>query len=236
MMNIHIYRECLRILGLPETATDQDIKMAYRRMAMTHHPDRVAGNQLASDQTFKELKAAYEFVSDASNRAQYVNQIHQFTNVAHAVIREVTVSLEDAHCGSAVRLDSHTSICLPKGIRSGAKIHADGQIYRIVIRPHDRFRRSEDDLLIDISISAIEAILGADVIIALLDNTQVRCSVPAGIQPGQVIRVEGVGMRNPESDITGDLLIRVGVFIPTDLSVSQLDTIRHMGARPVIQV
>ena len=235
-MNIHIYRECLRILGLPETATDQDIKLAYRRMAMVYHPDRVSGNQLASDQVFKELKAAYEYVSDTSNRAQYVNQMHQFTNGAHAVIREVTVSLEDAHRGNAVRLDSHTSLCLPKGIRSGAKIHANGQIYRIVIRPHDRFRRSEDDLLIDISISAIEAILGADVIIALLDNTQVRCSVPAGIQPGQVIRVEGVGMRNPESDITGDLLIRVGVFIPTDLSVSQLDTIRHMGARPVIQV
>ena len=59
-------------LGVPKNASDEDIKKAYRKLAMKHHPDRNqgAGNKV-SEERFKEAKEAYEMLSDAQKRAAY---------------------------------------------------------------------------------------------------------------------------------------------------------------------
>lgn len=57
-------------LEVPRTATDDEIKKAYRRLAMKWHPDRNPGNKEA-EENFKEVKEAYEFLSDAQKRAGY---------------------------------------------------------------------------------------------------------------------------------------------------------------------
>ena len=59
-------------LGVPKNASDDDIKKAYRKLAMKHHPDRNQGdgNKL-SEEKFKEAKEAYEMLSDAKKRAAY---------------------------------------------------------------------------------------------------------------------------------------------------------------------
>jgi molecular chaperone DnaJ len=59
-------------LGVPKNATDDDIKKAYRKMAMKHHPDRNQGDGAkASEDKFKEAKEAYEMLSDPQKRAAY---------------------------------------------------------------------------------------------------------------------------------------------------------------------
>ncbi|MFZ4462172.1 MAG: DnaJ domain-containing protein [Patescibacteria group bacterium] len=57
-------------LGVPKTATETEIKKAYRKLAMQHHPDRTKGDK-ASEQKFKEITEAYETLSDAKKRKQY---------------------------------------------------------------------------------------------------------------------------------------------------------------------
>ena len=57
-------------LGIAKNSTDAEIKKAYRRQAMKHHPDRNPGNQ-ASEQKFKEAKEAYEVLSDPQKRSTY---------------------------------------------------------------------------------------------------------------------------------------------------------------------
>jgi molecular chaperone DnaJ len=57
-------------LNVPRTAKDEEIKKAYRRLAMKYHPDRNPGNKEA-EQRFKEVKEAYEVLSDAEKRAAY---------------------------------------------------------------------------------------------------------------------------------------------------------------------
>jgi molecular chaperone DnaJ len=63
-------RDYYDVLGLPKNATEDDIKKAYRKLAMKHHPDR---NPDATDggEKFKEAKEAYEMLSDASKREAY---------------------------------------------------------------------------------------------------------------------------------------------------------------------
>src|ERR1700719_1130256 len=58
------------LLGVPRTASADDIKKAYRKLAMQHHPDRNQGNQEA-EQKFKSLSEAYEVLKDDQKRAAY---------------------------------------------------------------------------------------------------------------------------------------------------------------------
>ena len=57
-------------LGIAKNSTDAEIKKAYRRLAMKHHPDRNPGNK-TSEQKFKEGKEAYEVLSDPQKRSTY---------------------------------------------------------------------------------------------------------------------------------------------------------------------
>ena len=59
-------------LGVPKNASDEDIKKAYRKLAMKHHPDRNQGDTgKAAEEKFKEGKEAYEMLSDSNKRAAY---------------------------------------------------------------------------------------------------------------------------------------------------------------------
>jgi len=59
-------------LGVPKNASDEDIKKAYRKHAMKHHPDRNQGDgSKVSEEKFKEAKEAYEMLSDENKRAAY---------------------------------------------------------------------------------------------------------------------------------------------------------------------
>jgi molecular chaperone DnaJ len=59
-------------LGVPRNASDEDIKKAYRKLAMKYHPDRNQGEAAkAAEEKFKEAKEAYEVLSDSSKRTAY---------------------------------------------------------------------------------------------------------------------------------------------------------------------
>jgi molecular chaperone DnaJ len=65
-------RDYYDILGVPKNATDEDIKKAYRKLAMKYHPDRNQGDDAKkAEEKFKEAKEAYEILSDTQKRAAY---------------------------------------------------------------------------------------------------------------------------------------------------------------------
>ena len=63
-------RDYYEVLGVSKTASADEIKKAYRRLAMKHHPDRNADDE-GAEARFKEVKEAYEVVSDHEKRATY---------------------------------------------------------------------------------------------------------------------------------------------------------------------
>lgn len=63
-------RDYYEVLGVPKTATDQDIKSAYRKLALKYHPDRNPGDK-GAEERFKEAAEAYAVLADRDKRAAY---------------------------------------------------------------------------------------------------------------------------------------------------------------------
>ncbi|HEX5388685.1 MAG TPA: molecular chaperone DnaJ [Burkholderiaceae bacterium] len=65
-------RDFYEVLGVPKNASDEEIKKAYRKLAMKHHPDRNQGDSAKNaEEKFKEAKEAYEMLSDPQKKAAY---------------------------------------------------------------------------------------------------------------------------------------------------------------------
>jgi molecular chaperone DnaJ len=70
-------RDYYDVLGVPKNGTDEDIKKAYRKLAMKYHPDRNQdGDAVKAEEKFKEAKEAYEMLSDPQKRAAYDQHGH----------------------------------------------------------------------------------------------------------------------------------------------------------------
>ena len=69
-------RDYYEILGVTNSASDDEIKKAYRKVAMKFHPDRNPGDA-AAEESFKEASEAYEVLSDSDKKTRYDQYGHQ---------------------------------------------------------------------------------------------------------------------------------------------------------------
>jgi curved DNA-binding protein len=249
------FKDHYAVLGLSKTATTDEIKQAYRRLAMKYHPDR--NKDPDAETCFKEIKEAYEALTDPghsqstaggfAHRAAQTREFSdldeilkkyyqaEFFNHARDLVQVVKITLEDAYHGKKLNVSSGLLV-IPPGIRSGTKIMLNDRLYRVDVIPHQKFKRSEDDLLVDVSISAIEAMIGLDVSLDYFGGSTLQFKIPAGIQPGQVIKLSGKGIKSPEKDKHGDMLVRISVSIPKNLSESEIETVRKLKHNESINI
>src|SRR5476651_503143 len=68
-------RDYYAVLGVERTATPEEVKKSYRKLAVKHHPDKNPGDK-AAEEKFKELGEAYEALSDPQKRAAYDQHGH----------------------------------------------------------------------------------------------------------------------------------------------------------------
>jgi molecular chaperone DnaJ len=96
-----------------------------------------------------------------------------------------------------------------------------GDLYVVLhVKPHEIFQRDGDDLLCEVPVSFVQAVLGAEIDVPTLDGrTSIR--IPSGTQPGAMFRLKGKGVKNIQGYGHGDLHVRINVEVPTQLSSAQ---------------
>jgi molecular chaperone DnaJ len=125
-------------------------------------------------------------------------------------------------------------ISIPAGVDNGMRLRMTGYgdagenngppgdlyIY-ITVKPHEAFKRDGDDVYIDVPISITEASLGCKKEIPTPLGNSCRISIPEGSQNGKILRVRSAGFSNVHGQGKGDLLARVIVETPVNLSAKQ---------------
>ena len=137
-----------------------------------------------------------------------------------------------------IKLDEGViSIPFPKGVRDGYRVRIKGKGARrpdgrrgdlyvtIRINEHHAFRRDDLNLHTEISVSAIEAMIGVHRSIRGPYGKKLKLLIPSGIQPREILRIRGHGIDSEEKK--GDLFVHVSVTIPTDLTDGQRRTLEE---------
>ncbi len=137
----------------------------------------------------------------------------------------VEVSLEDAYHGATRRVSLSgvagtrtLEVTVPAGIRDGGKIrlNPDAQtevLLQVKVMPSRRFTRRGDDLIAEVPVSYVDAVLGGEVEVPMIEG-RIALTVPAGTQNGRSFRIPGKGMPKRGKGEFGDLIAKVKVRMP----------------------
>ncbi|PWB54582.1 MAG: molecular chaperone DnaJ [Anaerolineales bacterium] len=132
-----------------------------------------------------------------------------------------------------VRRNRKKVVSIPAGVDNGNQIRLagegqpgenggpNGNLYLVIrVLQHKYFRRRENDILLDLDINIAQATLGAEVDVPTVDGST-KLKIPAGIQPGKVLRMRGKGVPHLRGNGRGDQMVVVNVEVPRNLTSEQ---------------
>ncbi|MGH2812814.1 MAG: DnaJ C-terminal domain-containing protein [Actinomycetota bacterium] len=192
------------VLGVSPSASDSDIKKAYRKLAQKHHPDSNRADPQAEER-FKQISEAYDVLKDAKKREQY-DRLREMLRAGYSPFgsggpRVQNIRVEDL--GDFQDLFT----------RSGDFQDVFSRFFDL----GDRVRtRGGADLETEVKLSFEEALQGTTVTLKVVDpftgeSRNVRARIPAGVKDGGRIRLAGKGSAGPQGGLPGDLFVRVSV-------------------------
>jgi curved DNA-binding protein len=160
------------------------------------------------------------------------------------------ISLEDAYNGKDLVAnlkmpsgrENVVEIKIPAGIKDGTTLRLPGigddsipqlpkgDIHLTVnIQAHPVYQRQGDDLIRNVDINCLDAILGKTIIVNTIDQRILEINILPGTQPNQILAVQGHGMPNvADPRMRGRLLLKMNILVPTNLTDSQKDLIRKI--------
>ena len=295
------------VLGVSRSASDREIKRAFRRLARQYHPDVNPGNRDAEDR-FKEINEAFEVVSDPESRRKYdqfgeqwryADQISDMRQRggfggfgqnleeilgrafggAHqgagnpfgafgggqrrrgptrpaSVEAAVEISLEEAFEGTKRTVTipgpartRRLEVNIPAGVDTGSRVRVAGAgspggaagrpagdlFLNVTVQPHASFKRSGNDLVTEVAVPMLDALLGGEVQVPTVRGRSLALRVPPETQNGQSMRLSGQGMPKPGTEGNGpsefgDLYVTVRVELPSELSDRERELLQELKA------
>ena len=140
-----------------------------------------------------------------------------------------------------VKKPDQFEISIPKGSFAGVSFKVPGKgdhdkspsdpgdlIVTVYDIKHDFYRRDGINLICDVDLTFSEACLGKEIKIPnLTSGGEYKISIPAGTNPGKIFRVAGKGVPEFNTDFRGDILVKIGISVPSNLSQEQKEFIEQ---------
>jgi len=232
------------ILGVDQNASPEDIKKAYRKLAMKYHPDRTRGDK-TSEEKFKEISEAYAVLSNADKRRQYdrfgSEKFHQRFS-QEDIFRDFNVGdifgdIFGQRFGGFRSGGGNPLSDIENFFRAqGGGFHQQGFPGGFPGRAGPPKGR---DIEAELTLSFEEAALGTRKTVSFRRNggrEETSIKVPAGIDHGKKLRLRGRGEPAPAGGPAGDLYLRINVLphpqfrrdgdrVETDLEIKLTDAL-----------
>jgi molecular chaperone DnaJ len=140
-----------------------------------------------------------------------------------------------------IRRDRTAKLDIPAGVSTDDVLKLSGRgdagpgggpngdvLVRVEVDPDRRFQRVGDDLVYNLAVTLSQAALGAEVEVPTITDGPAMLQVPPGIQSGQALRLRGRGMPRLRRSERGDLIVRVLVWTPTNLTGEEREVLERL--------
>ena len=219
------------ILGVSKSASQNEIKSQYRKLARKYHPDLNKDNKEAAEK-FKEISAAYDILGDKDKKTKYDNN-------------EIDADGKPTGFGAG-GFGSHGFNTSGGGFNSQSfdfsSIFGEDIFSQFNSNGFGGRSAKGQDVSYSLDVDFLDAAVGAEKSI-VMNGKQLNVKIPAGTTSGQVLRLKGQGMQSPYSKQCGDALITINVRkhkyfkaegnnILLDLPISMKEAV--LGAKVVV--
>ena len=252
-------KDYYKILNISETSTQEEIKLAYRKLARKWHPD-VAGNSSEVISKFKDINEAYETLSNGVRKADYdrARKFYSYSSVGAGA-----KSNEYKETSSVNKENSAYKKTEPKQTyhtKDGFKFSWEDFFFKAQ-KQEKSLPKKGKDIFSDVEISVFEALGGATKIINMLQtNLCPKCQgrrfvngsecpfckgkgetstykrfnvrIPAGIKDKSKIRLAGEGEKGKNGGTNGDLYLIIHIREPKGYQTEGLNILKTIPITP----
>jgi curved DNA-binding protein len=212
------YKDYYKILGVDKKASQDDIKKAYRKLAVKYHPDRNPEDPKAEEH-FKEIGEAYEVLKDPEKREKYDQLGSDWKNYQQSGYQNFDEFFGKSGYGGRGARNVHFEFGGNMGDFFGESGFSDffNQFFG---GGHQQQSRAESfysgpqvgrDYEGEVNITLEEAYSGVSRLVNV-NNSKLRIKIKPGIRDGQALRIKGKGEKGRAGGSHGDLYIKVRVL------------------------